>query len=121
MQNKLTRWQKFWRRAWVVLTPFYPIQNRGWQLKWLPDSKRKERQKRILLRRTDRGNIIVRALFGDTHISDFELRSFVETTGDVSGVKMNKSCDRTIEKIHNVKNCYKKLLARRLTNENIKA
>lgn len=121
MQWTLSKWQKKWQRIWVVLTPFYPIQNRGWQLKWLPDSKRKEQQKRILLRRTDRGNIIVRALFGDTHISDFELRSFVETTGDVSGVKLNKSCDRDVRKIHNVKNCYKKLLARRLTNENVKS
>ena len=121
MQRNLTHWQKWWRKAWVTLTPFYPIQNRGWQLKWLPASKRKERQKRILLRRTDRGNIIVRALFGDTHISNAELRAFVETTGDVSGVKLNKSCDRTIEKIRNVKDGYKKKLARVLTNENIKS
>jgi hypothetical protein len=120
MQISLSKWQKWWCRRWVILTPFYPIQNRAWQLKWLPDSKRKERQKRILLRRTDRGNIIVRALFGDTHISDFELRSYVETTGDVSGVKLNKSCDRHVTKIHNVKNCYKKKLAWKLHYENIK-
>jgi hypothetical protein len=120
MQLEMTGWQKTWRRIWVTLTPFYPIQNRAWQLKWLPDSKRKERQKRILLRRTDRGNIIVRALFGDTHISELELQKYPEVKGDRSGVKMNKSCDRIIEKIHNKENCYKKLLAWRLHNENIK-
>ena len=120
MQKELTRWQKRWQRIWVVLTPFYPIQNRGWQLKWLPPSKRKERQKRILLRRTDRGNLIVRALFGDTHISELELQKYPETTGDASGVKLNKSCDRVIEKIHNTENCYKKKLAWKLHNENIK-
>ena len=118
MQHKLTRWQKVWRKIWVTLTPFYPIQNRGWQLKWLPDHKRKERQKGILLRRTDRGNLIVRALFGDTHISKLELQKYPEVTGDRSGVKLNKSCDRTIEKIRNTENRYKKRLAIVLTHEN---
>ena len=115
----LSKWQKFWRKAWVTLTPFYPIQNRGWQLKWLPEHKRKERQKRILLRRTDQGNLIVRALFGDKRISDLELQKYPECTGDRSGVKLNKSCDRTIEKIHNTENCYKKRLAWKLHNWNM--
>ncbi len=120
MLHVLTSWQKFWRRTWVIITPFYPIQNRGWQLKWLPEHKRKERQKRILLRRTDRGNLIVRALFGDSHISELELQNYPETTGDASGVKLNKSCDRTIEKIRNVENCYKNKLGWKLHHENIK-
>lgn len=120
MQHNLSKWQKWWRRTWVVLTPFYPIQNRAWQLKWLPEHKRKEWQKRILLRRTDRGNLIVRALFGDTHISHIELQKYPETTGDHSGIKLNKSCDRHITKILNTKNCYKKRLARKLYYQNIK-
>jgi len=118
MQIELTRWQKKWQRIWVVLTPFYPIQNRGWQLKWLPASQRKERQKRILLRRTDRGNIIVRALFGDSHISDLELQKYPEVTGDRSGLKLNKSCDRDVRKIRNITNCYKKKLVWVLWDDN---
>ncbi len=120
LQNR-TRWQVSWRKIYSVITPFYPIQNRAWQLKWLPDSHRKERQKRILLRRTDQGNIIVRALFGDTHISTNELVYYPAVTGDRSGVKMNKSTSRTIEKIQNTENCYKKRLAWKLHNENIKS
>ncbi len=120
MLYNLSKWQKWWQRIFTIITPFYPIQNRGWQLKWLPEHKRKERQKRILLRRTDRGNLIVRALFGDTHISELELQKYPEVTGDRSGVKLNRSTKRTIGKIHNTENCYKKKLAWKLHYENIK-
>ena len=117
LQHNLTRWQKWWRRRWVIITPFYPIQNRAWQLKWLPDSKRKERQKQILLRRTDKDNPIVRLLFGDKTVTKAEVNAYPETTGDASGIKLNKSCDRTIEEIHNTENCYKSLLVCRLYDE----
>jgi len=116
MLYNLTWWQKAWRKIWVTVTPFYPIQNRGWQLKWLPESKRKERQKRILLRRTDKDNPIVRLLFGDLTVSISDVRAYPETTGDASGIKLNKSCDRTIRRIpmESQQGCYKYMLARTL-------
>jgi hypothetical protein len=110
MLMNLTPWQEAWRSLWQLVIPFFPTQNRAWQLSFLPEHKRKEIQQRILLRRTDRGNIIVRLLLGDDHISVWEINGYQEVTGDRSGVKLNKSCDRTIHLILNTANCYKKKL-----------
>lgn len=116
-QRTKTRWQSLWSKIWGKVVPFYPVQNRAWQLKFLPESKRKERQKRIYLKRTDHGNYIVRALFGDTDISQEEADNYPEMGGDRSGVRLNLSCDRYIHQIKNTQNCYKRKLLQRLLSE----
>jgi len=109
-----TRWQNFIRGA---LIPLYPIQNRAWQLKFLPESKRKERQKRLLRSRCGEYNYIVRILLGDSKISTFERDNYPEMEADRSGVVLNRSLRRDVRLVINQVHCYKGTLITVLWHE----
>ena len=109
-----TRWERMWAWIWGKVCPFYPVQNRAWQLKFMPENPRKEKQKRIYLKRTDYGNLIVRILFGDKTITQCQVYNYPEMAGDRSGVRLNKSCDRWIFEIEDG---YKRKLLKKLISE----
>ncbi len=94
-----TRWQKFW--AWVIfqIIPAYPLHNKGWQLYVMPDSKKKEKLKRILLKRIGKSNIMLRLLFGDTMITQQDVDNYRNMTGYRPGVYLDETCRRTIREL----------------------
>lgn len=113
-QQSKTLWQRLWAWIWGKACPFYPVQNRAWQLKFLPESPRKEKQKRTYLKRTDKGNPIVRLLFGDKTVTQDEVDNYPEMANDRSGVKLNLSCRRWI---YEIEEGYKRKLLQRLAAE----
>ena len=94
-----TRWQKLW--AWIIFQtiPAYPLHNRGWQLYVMPESKRKERLKRILLKRVGKSNLLLRLLFGDITVTQEEVDAYPCMTGFRPGVYLDETCRRTIREL----------------------
>jgi len=99
LQHSLNKWQKFWARIIFQTIPAYPLHNKGWQLYVMPESRRKERLKRILLKRVGKSNIMLRLLFGDTTVTQKEVDSFPNMTGYRTGVYLDETCRRTIREL----------------------
>ncbi len=105
------RWQKLW--AWIIFQtiPAYPFHNKGWQLYVMPESKRKERLKRILLKRVGESNLLLRLLYGDTTVTQKEIDNYPHMTGFRPGVYLDETCRRTIRELTAEEaefNCYEK-------------
>jgi len=117
-----TPWQKFWANVIFITIPAYPLHNKGWQLYVMPESKKKEKLKRILLKRINTGcpcqsygnsNIMLRLLFGDTTVTQVEINNYPHMTGYRPGVYLDETCRRTIRELTEVEaefNAYEKQL-----------
>lgn len=119
LQRSRTIWQKLW--AWVIFItiPAYPLHNRGWQLYVMPDSKRKERLKRILLKRVGKSNLMLRLLFEPNIIynttywksscklvTQQEVEAYPHLTGYRPGVYLDETCRRTIREMTSEESAY---------------
>ena len=79
----------------------------------MPDSKRKERLQKVLLRRVAKRNILVRLILGDNTVTQKEVDNFPNMTGFPSGVYLDVTCRRTIRKMTDIEaefNTYEKSL-----------
>ncbi|MCK4815436.1 hypothetical protein KA005_06675 [bacterium] len=112
MLYRRTKWQKIW--AWIIFQtiPAYPLHNRGWQLYVMPESRRKEILKRILLKRVGKSNIMLRLLFEPNVIyntkywksscklvTQEEVAAYPHLTGYRPGVYLDETCRRTIREL----------------------
>jgi len=106
--NRRTKWQKLW--AWIIFKtiPAYALHNKAWQIYVMPDSKRKERLKRILLKRVAKRNVLVRLVLGDTTVTQQEVDDFPAMTVFPSGVYLDESCRRDIKKDPSKWNTYER-------------
>jgi len=109
LQRSLTRWQKFWlygprfklfgKECHIeILVPAYPLHNKGWQLYVMPESKRKDKVKYILLKRVGLSNLLLRLLYGDS-ITQEEVDNYPHMTGFRPGVYLDESCRRHIREL----------------------
>ena len=110
-QKTRTCWQKLW--AWIIFQtiPAYPLHNKGWQLYVMPESRKKERLKRILLSRIGISNILLRLLYGDIQVSQLDIANYPQMTGFRPGVYLDESCRRDIRELTPREaefNCYEK-------------
>ena len=108
LQIHFTKWQKFWLYGprfklfgkeyhIEILVPAYPLHNKGWQLYVMPESRRKERLKKILLLRIEISNIMLRLLYGDM-VTQEEVDNYPHMTGFRPGVYF-PTCDRHIREL----------------------
>lgn len=109
LQLSLSKWQKFWLHGWhfkiggkqkklEILIPLYPIHNRGWQLYVMPESRRKEKLKRILSKRFGQHNLMLRLLYGLPVTKD-EILNYFATTGYRPGINLDETCDRMVRRL----------------------
>jgi len=105
LQLNLPKWKKAWLHGFKigqkkikVLIPLYPIQNRGWQLYVMPESKRKEELKDILSKRFGKHNVLLRLLYG-LPVSQEEILAYFNMTGFRGGVNLDETCSRGIRKL----------------------
>jgi hypothetical protein len=87
-QINRTAWQRMIINIALAIVPAYPLHNKGWQLFVMPDSPRKEKLKRILLKRVDPDNLMVRLLMGDKSISIQQIAGYPDMTGYRPGVNI---------------------------------
>ena len=101
-----TRWQKLW--AWIIFQtiPAYPLHNKGWQLFVMPESRRKERLKKILLSRIGISNILLRLLFAPTKtpnsqdsVTQEEIDAYPNMISFRPGVYLDETCRRNIREM----------------------
>ena len=122
--SERTPWQKLW--AWIIFTsmPAYALHNKAWQIYVMPESRRKERLKKILLSRIGISNIMLRLLFEPKVIynSDYlkgsyklvtqeEVDNYPHMTGYRTGVYLDETCRRDIRELTDKEaefNCYEK-------------
>ncbi|HDY89868.1 MAG TPA: hypothetical protein ENH82_17340 [bacterium] len=98
MLHHRTRWEKLWGRIISITIPAYALHNKAWQIYVIPDSKRKEWLKRILLKRVGKSNIMLRLLFGDTTVTQQEVDNYPHMTGYRPGAYLNTT-RRTIREL----------------------
>ncbi len=89
MLHHRTRWEKLWGRIISITIPAYALHNKAWQIYVMPDSKKKERLKRILLKRVGKSNLMLRMLFGDTTVTQQEVDNYPHMTGYRPGAYLN--------------------------------
>ena len=94
-----TPWQKLW--SWIIFTsmPAYALHNKAWQIFVMRESRRKERLKKILLKRVGKSNIMLRLLFGDTTVTQEEVNNYPHMTGYRPGVYLDETCRRDIREM----------------------
>jgi len=99
MLYRRTKWQKLW--AWIIFQtiPAYSLHNKAWQIYVMPDSKKKEKLKRILLKRVAPRNLLLRLLLGDDTVTQEEVDNYPHMTGYRPGVYLDETCRRTIRKM----------------------
>jgi len=113
-----TRWQKFW--AWVIFKtiPAYSLHVKAWQIYVMPKSKKKEKLKRILLKRVGKSNLMLRLLFapdkpqnsGDS-VTQEEVDNYPHMTSFRPGVYLDETCRRNIREMTSEEssaNCYER-------------
>ena len=120
IQRNRTKWQKLW--AWIIFKtiPAYSLHVKAWQIYVMPDSKKKEKLKRILLSRIGISNIMLRLLFGDTTVTQEEIDSYPHLTGYRPGVYLDETCRRNIREMtakESEFNSYEKDLIKKLYDE----
>ena len=111
-------WQKLWGRIIGITIPAYALHNKAWQIYVMPDSKRKEKLKRILLKRVGKSNIMLRLLFGDT-VTQEEIDNYPHMTGYRPGAYLNTT-RRTIRELKEQEaefNTYEKDLIKKLYDD----
>jgi len=118
--RRRTKWQKLW--AWIIFKtiPAYSLHVKAWQIYVMPDSKKKEKLKRILLSRIGISNIMLRLLFGDTTVTQEEIDSYPHLTGYRPGVYLDETCRRNIKEMtakESEFNSYEKDLIKKLYDE----
>ena len=86
VQIRRTPWQKLWCRIILNTIPAYSLHIKGWQLYVMPESKKKEKLKRILLKRVEKSNILVRLLLGDETVKQHEVDTYPNMKGYRPGV-----------------------------------
>jgi hypothetical protein len=107
LQRNLTRWQKFWlhgfkfkwrgkKQTIPFLIPTYSLHVKAWQIYVLPESRRKDKLKRILLKRVGKYNYLLRLLFGDKTVTQEEVENYRHMTNWRWGVNLDESCDRHV-------------------------
>ncbi len=132
MLHERTKWQKLWGRVISISIPAYALHNKAWQIYVMPDSKRKERLKRILLKRVGKSNIMLRLLFEPKVIynaeylkgsyklvTQQEVGNYPHMAGYRSGAYLNTT-KRTIRELTEEEakwNTYEKDLIKKLYNE----
>jgi hypothetical protein len=126
--HNLTARQKLW--GWIILNtiPAYALHIKAWQLYVLPASRKKERLKRILLRRVGKSNLLLRLLFEDRKAPNLggnvtweEIDNYPFLTNYRPGVYLDESCRRDIREMTIEEaewNTYEKDLIKYLYNEN---
>jgi len=60
IQKERTFWQKLWANIIFQTIPAFALHNKAWQIYFMPESEKKERLKKVLLRRVGQSNILVR-------------------------------------------------------------
>jgi hypothetical protein len=123
IQQNLWFWQKLW--AWIIFQtiPAYALHVKAWQVYVMPNSKKKEKLKRILLKRAANSNLILRMLFGDTTVSETDVSQYPNMTGYRPGVYLDESCRRDIREMDAVEsefNTYEVELIKWLYESNTK-
>jgi len=94
-----TRWQKLW--AWIIFQtmPAYALHNKAWQIYIMPESRRKEKLKRILLKRIAPRNLLLRLLLGDDTVTQEEIDAYPDMTGFPPGEYTDETCRRDIREL----------------------
>jgi hypothetical protein len=88
IQINRTPWQRFIVNTALAIIPAYPLHNKAWQLFVMPESAKKEKLKRILLKRVDQDNHLVRVLLGDKGVSIHQVIFYPHVTGYRPGVNL---------------------------------
>jgi hypothetical protein len=99
-----TPWQKLWSKIINTTIPAYALHNKAWQIYVMPTSKRKEKLKRILLKRAGKSNLMLRLLFGDK-VTQEEIDNYPHMTGYRPGAYLNTTT-RTIREMDAVESEY---------------
>jgi len=99
IQQNRTQWQKLW--SWIIFQtiPAYPLHNKGWQLYVMPESAKKSKLKRILLKRVGKSNCLLRLLLGDETVTQEEIDNYPAMTGFRPGVYLDETCRRDIREM----------------------
>jgi len=106
LQHSRTPWQKLW--GWIILNtiPAYSLHIKAWQIYVLPESRKKEKLKRILLSRIGISNIMMRLLLEDRktpnsgdNVTQEEIDNYPAMTGYRPGVYLDESCRRDIREM----------------------
>jgi len=109
LQIHFTKWQKFWLYGprfklfgkeyhIEILVPAYPLHNKGWQLYVMRKIPKRDTLCKILLKRVEKSNILMRLLLGDTTVTEEEVNSYPPMSGYRPGVYF-PTCDRYIVKL----------------------
>jgi hypothetical protein len=104
IQRNHTLWQKLWSKIINTTIPAYALHNKAWQIYVMPTSKRKEKLKRILLKRAGKSNLMLRLLFGDK-VTQEEIDNYPHMTGYRPGAYLNTTT-RTIREMDAVESEY---------------
>ena len=99
LQLTRTTWQKLW--GWIIFQtiPAYPIHNKAWQIYVMPESRKKEKLQRVLLKRVAKRNVLVRLVLGDDTVTQEEVDNMPAMTGFPSGVYLDETCRRDIRQM----------------------
>jgi hypothetical protein len=94
-----TKWQKLW--GWIILNtiPAFVLHIKAWQLRIMPESEKKKKLQKILLRRVAKRNVLVRLVLGDDTVTREEVDNMPHMTGYPSGVYLDESCRRNIREM----------------------
>jgi len=121
-------WNKVIRaiRARELLIPTYSLHNKAWQIYFLPDSKNKERLKKILLKRLPKGNTnyLLTLLFGG-YVPKADIDAYKHMTNYRWGVFLDWTTSRDVHVIEDPKlleyNAYEVDLLHKVYEEHGKA
>ena len=85
IQRGLSTWQKLW--AWIIFTsmPAYALHNKAWQIYVMPASHKKEKLKRILLKRVGKSNLMLRLLFDAPETKEYVFIQEVDNYPHMTG------------------------------------
>jgi len=99
LQLTRTTWQKLW--GWIIFQtiPAYPLHNKAWQIYVMPESRKKEKLQRVLLKRVAKRNVLVRLVLGDDTVTQEEVDNMPAMTGFPSGVYLDETCRRDIRQM----------------------
>jgi hypothetical protein len=97
-QNNRSKWQIIVARLIQLIVPAYSLHNKGWQLYVMPDSKKRSRLCKVLLKRVDESNPMLRLLFGDKTVTAEDVFNYPHMTGYRPGVNLRVTF-RTIREL----------------------
>jgi hypothetical protein len=115
-QKNRTFWQKLWCKIILNTIPAFSLHIKGWQLYVMPESEKKEKLKRILLKRVEKSNILLRLLLGDKTVTHQEVDDFPHMTGFRSGVYLYMTLRdiREMDAVESEFNTYERDLIKKL-------